>query len=255
MIAAVWAWLTSPQHWAGNDGIATRIGEHLLFTAVTIAVAAAVALPVGLWVGHRGRGQWIVGSANAVRAVPSLGLLFAVAMWLGSRLPGDAAFLVPSLLALVVLAIPPLLSGTYAGVESVDAAARDAARGMGMTATQVLWRVEFPCALPLLLSGLRSATLQVIATATIASFISLGGLGVFLVDGLASGDYPQMAGGAILVAALALTVDIALAGVSRLLVSPGLTDAAPTRSRRSTDSTAVGANPPTAAPAARRAAT
>lgn len=222
MIGSIWDWLTSPVQWSGPSGIPTRLLEHVGFSLMTLLVAAAIALPIGVWVGHTGRGKWLVTSANAARAVPSLGLLFAVALWLGPRLAGDAAFVIPSLVALVLLAVPPLLSGTYAGIESVDPAARDAAKGMGMRGRQVLFEVELPCALPLLLSGVRSATLQVIATATIASYISLGGLGRFLIDGLAAGDYPQMAGGALLVAALALTADGVLAAVQRLVVSPGL---------------------------------
>ena len=126
-------------------------------------------------------------------------------------------------LVLIVLAIPPILSGAYAGVEGVEPAARDAAVGMGMRGTEVLRHVELPCALPLILSGIRSAMLQVIATATIAAVLGLGGLGRFLIDGLASQDFPQTASGAVLVAILALLVDMALVLVQRLVVSPGLT--------------------------------
>lgn len=222
MIGAVFAWLADPANWAGPSGIATRLMEHIAFSAVTLLIAAAVAIPMGVVVGHTGRARWLVTSANAARAIPSLGLLFAVALFLGPRVPGAAAFYLPSLVALVLLAVPPLLSGTYAGIEAVDPAARDAAAGMGMGGRQVLTRVELPCALPLLLSGVRSASLQVIATATIASYISLGGLGRFLIDGLASADYPQMAGGALLVSLLALVVDLGWAGVQRAVVSPGL---------------------------------
>lgn len=222
MTADLLTWLTDPAQWSGSTGILARIGEHVLYSVVILLLAGAFAIPAGLFIGHTGRGRWIVTSTNAARAIPSLGLLFAVALWLGPRLPGELAFVLPSLVALVVLAIPPLLSGAYAGVEAVEPAARDAARGMGMSDAQVLWKVETPCALPLLLSGVRSATLQVIATATIASFISLGGLGVFLVQGLAAGDYPQMAGGALLVAALALLADGVLALAQRVIVPTGL---------------------------------
>lgn len=222
MIATVLAWLTDPLNWSGAGGITARLGEHVYYCLLTLVLGAVAAVPAGLYIGHSGRGRWLVSVANAARAVPSLGLLFAVAMWLGPHLRGDLAFVVPSIATLVVLAVPPLLSGAYAGVDSVDPAARDAARGMGMTGWQVLRDVELPCALPLVLSGVRSATLQVVATATIASFISLGGLGVFLVDGLASGQYPQMAGGAILVALLALAFDLAVAIVAWFVVSPGL---------------------------------
>lgn len=235
MIAELLTWLTDPAQWTGSTGILARIGQHILYSVVVLLLAGAFAIPAGLLIGHTGRGRWIVTSTNAARAIPSLGLLFAVALWLGPRLRGELAFVLPSLVALVVLAIPPLLSGAYAGVEAVDPAARDAARGMGMRDAQVLWKVEVPCALPLLLSGVRSAALQVIATATIASFISLGGLGIFLVQGLAAGDYPQMAGGALLVAALALVADGVLALVQRLVVPAGLqlSDRGSGRGRRS----------------------
>ena len=186
-------------------------------------IAAAIAIPVGLWIGHSGRGRWLVTAANALRAVPTLGLLFALTLVLLPRLPGDAAFLVPSVIVLVLLAIPAILSGTYAGVEAVDPAARDAARGIGMTGSQVLWKVELPIALPLLLSGLRAAVLQVVATATVAAYVGLGGLGRFLIDGLATQDYAMTAGGAILVALLALALDAPFALLGRVVVSPGLT--------------------------------
>lgn len=225
MIRRIWEWLTSAQSWGGADGIAARLGEHLTYSALVIAIAAAVGIPLGLWVGHTGRGRWLVSLANAARAVPTLGLLFALALWVGPLIPGRAAFVVPSVVALVLLAVPPILAGTYAGVEAVDPAARDAAVGMGMRPAQVLRKVEVPNALPLLWSGIRSAVLQIVATATIAAYIGLGGLGRFLIDGLAAGDYVQTAGGALLVSALALLADGVLAAVQRVLVSPGLREA------------------------------
>jgi osmoprotectant transport system permease protein len=174
-------------------------------------------------VGHTGRGKLLVTVANSLRAVPSLGLLFAISLWVGPRIQGSLAFVLPSIIVLVVLAIPPILSGTYAGIDGVDPAARDAAKGMGMRGSEVLRKVELPCALPLLMSGLRSAALQVIATATIASSVSLGGLGRYLIDGLANNDYEVMAGGAACVAALAVLIDLLMAGLQRAVVSPGLT--------------------------------
>ena len=218
------AWLTDPAHWQGSEGIFVRVWEHLKYSFVALAVAAAVAIPVGLWVGHTGRGRFVaVNLAGALRAVPSLGLLFTSLMLLGPRLHGDAGVWVPTQVVLVVLAIPPILAGAYAGVEQVESAARDAARGMGMTGGEVLWQVEVPCALPLIASGVRSAALQVIATATLAATVGLGGLGRFLIDGLSVGDYSQMAGGAILIAVLALLIDFVLGALQRVVVSPGLT--------------------------------
>lgn len=223
MLGSILAWLTDPDNWSGTRGVPRRLLEHLGYSALSVVLASAIAVPLGLWVGHTGRGRWLVTLGNTARAVPSLGLLFAVAMLVGPRITSDLAFVIPSIVVLVLLALPPLLSGASAGVEAVDPAVRDAAYGMGMRGPQVLRRVELPCALPLLLSGLRSASLQVVATATIAASVSLGGLGRYLIDGLAVRDYAQMAGGALLVAALALLVDAVLALVQRLAVSPGLT--------------------------------
>lgn len=223
MIGSILEWLTSADAWSGADGILARLLEHEGYTLLVLVIAAAIAIPVGLWIGHSGRGRWLVTAANALRAVPTLGLLFALTLVLLPRLPGDAAFLVPSVIVLVLLAIPAILSGTYAGVEAVDPAARDAARGIGMTGSQVLWKVELPIALPLLLSGLRAAVLQVVATATVAAYVGLGGLGRFLIDGLATQDYAMTAGGAILVAFLALALDAPFALLGRVVVSPGLT--------------------------------
>lgn len=223
MIGSILDWLTSSASWSGNDGILVRLLEHIGYTLLVLVVAALIAIPLGLWIGHTGRGRWMVTAANALRAVPTLGLLFALTLVLLPLLPGDAAFLVPSVIVLVLLAVPAILSGTYAGVEAVEPAARDAARGIGMTGSQVLWKVELPIALPLLISGLRAAVLQVVATATVAAYVGLGGLGRFLIDGLATQDYASTAGGALLVAVLALVLDAPFALLERLVVSPGLT--------------------------------
>jgi osmoprotectant transport system permease protein len=224
MINRIFAWLTDGAHWQGSDGITRRLIEHLGYSLTAVLIAALIAIPVGLYIGHTGRGRvFVVNLAGAARAIPSLGLLFLAVLWLGPKFSGDIAFLAPAGLVLVVLAIPPILSGAYAGVEGVAPDARDAAKGMGMRGSEVLRYVEFPCALPLIISGIRSATLQVIATATIAAVVGLGGLGRFLIDGLAVRDTPQTASGAVLVALLALAVDMVLALVQRSVVSRGLT--------------------------------
>ena len=195
------AWLTDEAHWAGPDGIPHRLAEHVGYSALTVVVAALVAVPLGLWIGHTGRWQrLVVGTSGALRALPTLGLLTWFALLLGIGLTAP-------ILALVILAVPPLLAGTYAGIESVERHTIDAARGMGFTEWQVLSKVEIPLALPLLVGGFRSATLQVIATATVAAFVGLGGLGRYVIDGQAFRDYPQMVGGSLLVTALALTAD------------------------------------------------
>jgi osmoprotectant transport system permease protein len=224
MINRIFAWLTDGAHWQGSDGITRRLIEHLGYSLTAVLIAALIAIPAGLYIGHTGRGRvFVVNLAGAARAIPSLGLLFLAVLWLGPKFSGDIAFLAPAGIVLVVLAIPPILSGAYAGVESVEPNARDAARGMGMRGSEVLRQVELPCALPLIMSGIRSATLQVIATATIAAVVGLGGLGRFLIDGLAVRDTPQTASGAVLVALLALAVDMVLAVAQRSLVSRGLT--------------------------------
>ncbi|MCE3550264.1 ABC transporter permease [Pseudonocardia sp. RS11V-5] len=213
---ALFSWLADPAHWSGSAGIPARLVEHLWYSVLALALGAVVALPIGALVGHGRRGGFlIVGSANGMRALPELGLLTLLVLLMGIGL-------LPVTLALAVLAIPPLLAGTYSGVRNVDPGAVDAARGMGMREWQVLFKVELPNALPLILGGLRGAALQVIATAAVAAYVSFGGLGRFLIDGLRTRDYPQMAAGAVLVAVLALVVEGLLALLQRAIVSPGL---------------------------------
>ena len=236
----LWDWLSDPANWDGPYGIPVRVVEHLGYSAVTLVLAALIGIPLGLWIGHTGRGRvLVVNLVNGMRSVPTLGLLFVAVLVVGPLLGGDIAFLVPSIFVLVVLAVPPILAGAYAGVEGVDPGARDAARGMGMRPAEVLVRVEVPCAMPLIFSGLRSAALQVVATATLAASVSRGGLGRFLIDGQAYRDYGQMAGGALLVAALAMLVDLVFAGVQRLVVSPGLSPVRATRRDRRRQPTGV----------------
>lgn len=226
LVADVIAWFGDPTHWTGPAGVPARLVEHLTYTGLAVAVGALIAVPLGALIGHTGRGGFlVVGVANGLRALPDLGLLTLLVLL-------TTISLVPVTIALVVLAVPPLLAGTYAGVRNVDRAVVDAARGMGMRGHEVLVRVELPNALPLILGGLRAATLQVLATAAIAAFIALGGLGRYLIDGLAQQDYPQMVAGAVLIAGLALVVEAVLAGVQRLVVSPGLRLSRTARSRR-----------------------
>jgi osmoprotectant transport system permease protein len=216
IFSQVLAWFADAAHWRGAGGVGVRIAEHLYYTAVTVLIASVVAVPLGLLVGHTARGGvLLVGLANAMRALPTLGLL--TFLFLLFRSQG-----VSTVVALVVLAVPPVLAGAYAGVQSVEAGVIDAARGMGMTSAQRLFQVELPGALPLLLGGLRSAVLQVVATTTVAAYLGLGGLGRLLLDGLRSGDYPQMVAGALLTAGLAVVLDLLLAGVQQLAVPTGV---------------------------------
>ena len=183
MINGIWAFLSDSANWHGEDGIPARLLEHLGYSFGSVLIALLVALPLGLYIGHTGKGAGaVVGIANSVRALPTIGLLYLAVLLLQAKLPANIAYLGPAILTLVVLAVPPILSNTYAGVDGVDPAVRDAAYGMGMSGPQVLARVEAPNALPLIFSGLRSAVLQVIATATIAAYVSLGGLGYLMPD-------------------------------------------------------------------------
>jgi osmoprotectant transport system permease protein len=233
MINQIWQWLVDPVNWSGEFGIPARVVEHLWYSGLALLVAALIGIPAGLAIGHTGRGRFlVVNLAGAARAIPSLGLLYVMVLWLFPKFSGDASFLVPSLIVLVVLAIPPIMAGAYAGVEGVDPAARDAAKGMGMTGGQVLTKVEVPGALPLIFSGFRSATLQVVATATLAAVGGTGGLGRFIIDGQKLHDFPQMAGGALTVALLALLLDLVLAVIQRYAVSPGLTGRTTSAARR-----------------------
>ncbi|ORM01913.1 ABC transporter permease [Prescottella equi] len=205
MFTSAWDYLVDPANWQGPTGIGARILQHLWYSLLAVAGAAVIAVPIGLAIGHFRRGEIVVvGAVNALRSLPTLGVLTLLVLLLGLGL-------VPPILALVLLGIPPLLAGAYAGVANVDRQVVDAAEAMGMTTRQVLLRVEVPNALPLILGGLRSATLQVIATATVAAYVNLGGLGRYIFDGLALRSYDRVLGGALLVAALALIVDGLLA--------------------------------------------
>ncbi|BCN48174.1 ABC transporter permease [Prescottella equi] len=205
MFTSAWDYLVDPANWQGPTGIGARILQHLWYSLLAVAGAAVIAVPIGLAIGHFRRGEIVVvGAVNALRSLPTLGVLTLLVLLLGLSL-------VPPILALVLLGIPPLLAGAYAGVANVDRQVVDAAEAMGMTTRQVLLRVEVPNALPLILGGLRSATLQVIATATVAAYVNLGGLGRYIFDGLALRSYDRVLVGALLVAALALIVDGLLA--------------------------------------------
>lgn len=217
------AWLADPEHWTGAAGIPARLGEHLQYTGLVMLIAAAIAVPVGLYVGHTGRGRVaIVALAGALRALPTLGLLTLFVLLAGIGL-------MPPIWALVILTVPPLLAGTYAGISSVDRNVVDAARAMGMTELQILFRAELPNALTVMFGGFRTGVLQVIATVSVVAYINLGGLGRYLFDGLVLSDFPQMLGGSLLIAALAIAVDLVLSLFQRLFLTPG----AARQSRRS----------------------
>ncbi|GII87414.1 glycine/betaine ABC transporter permease [Sphaerisporangium siamense] len=214
-------WLTDffgdPANWSGPSGIPVRLLEHVEFSVVAFVLAMLVAIPLGLLAGHTGRGGvFVVGAANAARALPTLGLVVLIVLLVGVGTTW------PVLVPLVALAVPPILVNTYEGVRGVDADLRDAAYGMGLRGGQVLVKVAVPVALPLILLGLRLAAIQVVATATVAAYVGLGGLGRFIIDGLATKDFPSAIGGAVLVAGLALIVQLAFSLVQRVAVSPGV---------------------------------
>lgn len=220
-------WFTDPLHWEGSFGIPARLLEHLIMSAVSVAVAAAVAFPAGLYIGHRRRFEFLVVSVlNFGRAIPSFGLLFLFVLAFGIGLAYPASLRPPILFALVLLAIPPILTNTYIGVQTVDADTVEAARGMGMTEWGVLTRLEIPLGAPLILAGIRTAAVQVVATATLAAVVAGGGLGRFIVDGFATRDFPQIFGGALLVAFLAIITELGFALLERV-ASPRTTSAGP----------------------------
>jgi osmoprotectant transport system permease protein len=203
-------------HWHGYDGIPQRVWEHLQYSAAALAIAAAIGLPIGLITGHTGRGgNALAFVAAGARALPTFGLLVLMFVWLGLGI-------LPVMIPLVVLAVPPVLITTYEAVRNVDPSPVDAARGMGMAEGRILLQVEVPAALPLILSGLRSAAIQIVSTATIAAYVALGGVGRYIVDGLYQRNYEKVVGGATLTATLALLVLVLFWAVGRVAVSPGV---------------------------------
>ncbi|MFJ9110312.1 ABC transporter permease [Streptomyces sp. NPDC102283] len=204
-------WLVGAEQWTGPDGIGHRLAEHLQYSLLATLVAAAIALPIGLLIGHTGRGAFVaINLSSFGRALPTVGLV--VLVFLASGLS-----MWPVYIALVALAVPSIVTNTYAGMTAVDPEVRDAARGQGMRRHQVLLQVELPLALPLIMTGLRLALIQVVATATIAAYVSFGGLGRYVFDGLAQRDLVQVLGGAVLVALVAVVLDLALSVLQRVL--------------------------------------
>jgi osmoprotectant transport system permease protein len=209
-------WFLNGAHWQGDGGIPHRAFEHLAMSGASLLTAALLALPVGIAIGHFGRGGILaINISNIGRAVPSFAVLV-----IAVELFGIGAL--PAFIALVALAIPPMVTNSYIGMREVDADVREAARGMGMRDRAVLWRVELPIALPLIMAGIRTSAVNVVATATLAALVAWGGLGRFIVDGFGLQDYPMMFAGAIMVAILSLIVEFSLAGAQRLATPAGL---------------------------------
>ncbi|MFB7586966.1 ABC transporter permease [Streptomyces sp. NPDC056169] len=207
-----WSWLTTGAHWSGENGIWQRLGEHLFLTGICLALSCLVALPTALVLGHLGKGGTLaVNLANAGRAVPTFAVLVLLLL---SPLGPYGEW--PTIIALVLFAVPPLLTNAYVGMRGVDADVVRAARGMGMTGGQTLARVELPLALPLVLTGVRIAAVQLVATATVAALAGGGGLGRIITAGFNLASTPQVVAGALLVAALALLMEGVFEGVQRL---------------------------------------
>jgi osmoprotectant transport system permease protein len=210
------AWILDPAHWGGPNGIDTRVLEHVAISLLVVGIATVIAVPIGYLIGHTGKGRGIVVAlAGAVRALPTLGLLILLALNLGIGLQAP-------IIALVVLAVPSILAGAYAGFDAVDRRIIDAARAVGMTEMQIVFKVEIPLGLPLLMGGMRSAVLQVIATATLADYVGGGGLGSFIFLGLQTSDYSQMLAGSIVVVILAIIFEIIFSVLQRVVVPAGV---------------------------------
>lgn len=231
LLADAFEWITAAEQWQGGGGLHVLLGQHLYYTALTLLIAGIIAVPAGWAIGHTGRGrEFAVGISGAARAIPSFGLLILLVLVIGVTNRTEAA-----MVTFVILAIPSLLAGAYSGFEAIDRWVIDAARATGMSEWQILFRVEIPLGLSLLVGGIRSATMQVIATVTIAAYINLGGLGLPIITGLALRRYDMVLGGAILVALLAIVVDLVLSLAQRTAQPRGVrTETRPGRVRRRT---------------------
>jgi osmoprotectant transport system permease protein len=217
------AWFADPDHWQGANGVPNRLLEHLLISGVSLLFGILVALPAGIWIGHTGRAATlVVNVANMGRALPSLAIIGLV-LPITAAIDNQAGFKVyPTIVAMILLAIPPILVNTYAGLAAVDRELIEAGRGMGMRGDQILTGLELPVAIPVILGGLRSAAVQVLATATLAAYFGFGGLGRYLIDGIAQRDEGQIWAGVFLVAGLAILSELTFATIQRLLTSRGL---------------------------------
>jgi osmoprotectant transport system permease protein len=211
-------WLSDSDNYLGDGSIPVRVLEHLDYTFRALGIAALIAIPLGYYIGHTGRGKvWIVGLSGAARALPTFGLMLYLVLILGVTQRVSAA-----LIGLVILAIPPLLAGAYSGIGQIDPKVIDAARAQGMTEWGILLRVEVPLSLPLVIGGLRGAALQVVATVILVAYVGLGGLGFDLIQGIPLRRFDQVVGSAVLIVVLALVIDFVLAGLARLVTPAGV---------------------------------
>lgn len=215
-LADVIAWFADGAHWQGVDGMPNRVWEHVTMCALALASAVALALPVGLFMGHTGRGGALaINISNLGRAIPSFAIIV-----LAAQVYGIGA--TPAYIALVALAIPPIVTNTFTAIQGVDPEVKESALGMGLTGRQVLARVELPMGMPLIMAGVRTSGVQIVATATLAALVGWGGLGRFVIDGLATRDFVEVFAGAFAVAILSILAEVGLGGLQRLLVPKGL---------------------------------
>ena len=220
-------WFADSANWSGPDGIPTRVGEHLVLSGVPLAIAIAVALPLGAWIGHNRRhANLVINVANVGRAIPSLAIL-AIATMLLQRFLVEIglraiASEISTMIAMVALAIPPILTNAYVGISEVDDQLVEAGRGMGMRAAQVLRLIELPVGLPVILVGIRTAAVQVVATATLGAVVATGGLGRYIIDAIAQRRNEEIFAGAMLVAVLSIMTELAFTVIQRRATSPGL---------------------------------
>lgn len=223
IVADTWQYLTDGSNWSGDAGMLALLGEQLLITLTALLIAAALGLPIALWLGHRGMGGFLaMNISNVGRAIPTFALLglLVIADW-----PGTASFGpygragLATLIALTLFALPPIITNSYVAMREVPADLKEAAIGLGMTGRQRFWRIELPLATPLIGSGLRLALVQVWATATIAALVAGPGLGRVITDGFYRSNYPKGIAGAIVVAVVALVLEV-LSGLLLARLSP-----------------------------------
>jgi osmoprotectant transport system permease protein len=224
LVADTLTWLTDPANWTGPNGIPVRLGEHIVISGISLAIALAIALPIGLYIGHTGRrANLAINTANVGRALPSLAVI-AITLPITAAIDPQAGFkFYPTVIAMVVLAVPPIMVNAYTGLREVDRDTLEAARGQGMNERQLLNRVELPLAAAVIVTGVRSGAVQIIATATLGAIFGFGGLGRYLVDGFAQfslGGQAQMLGGVVLVSGLVIATDLLFAGLQRALTPP-----------------------------------
>lgn len=226
-IGEVLAWFADPANWGGSDGVPTRLLEHLALSAIPLALAMLMALPLGAWIGHTGRAaNLVINVTNIGRAIPSLAILAVATMVLNVPLVGlglrSVSAEAATVIAMTALAIPPILTNTYVGISEVDRDLVDAGRGMGMRAGQILRLIEVPVGLPIILGGIRTAAVQVVATATLGAVFATGGFGRYIIDGIAQRRNDEVFAGAVMVAALSIITELTFAAIQRRAISQGL---------------------------------